>query len=70
MKGEPIPYCVTSMRSLRNALTRELVKHNRNIDLTSDPNFKHSQMCFKDAMKELKKIGKGTQKSNMQVLQA
>ena len=30
---EFIHYSVTSLRSLRNGLTRELVKHNRNIDL-------------------------------------
>ena len=50
---------MTSLRGLRNALTRELVKHNRNIDLTTDPSFKNSQAAFKDAAKELKRIGKG-----------
>ena len=57
--GDFIPYSLTSLRGLRNALTRELVKHNRNIDLTSDPKFKKSQTAFKDASKELKRIGKG-----------
>ena len=68
--GEFIPYCVTSLRSLCNGLTRELVKHNRNIDLTTDPNFKHSQSCFKDAMKELKKIGKGAIRSYPEINRA
>ena len=57
--GEFEHYSLTSLRSLRNGLTRELGKHNRNIDLTTDPMFKKSQMAFKDASKELKKIGKG-----------
>ena len=61
--GENERYSITSLRSLRNGLTRELVKHNRNIDLTSDPNFKKSQMAFKDACKELKKICKGSIKT-------
>ena len=52
-------YSLTSLRGLRNALTRELVKYNRNINLTNDPKFKKSQMAFKDASKELKRIGKG-----------
>ena len=57
--GEFQHYSLTSLRGLRNALTRELVKHNRNIDLTTDPAFKKSQSAFKDASKELKRIGKG-----------
>ena len=68
--GEYIPYCLTSLRSLRNGLTRELVKHNRNIDLTSDPQYKKSQMLFKDASKELKKIGKGKITSYPEILKA
>ena len=35
--GEFQHYSLTSLRNLHNALTRELVKHNRNIDLTTDP---------------------------------
>ena len=58
--GEYEHYSLTSLRNLRNALTRELVKHGRNIDLTTDTHYKQSQMSFKDAAKELKKIGKGT----------
>ena len=42
----------------------------RNIDLTSDPKFKHSQSSFKDAIKELKKIGKGKVKSYPEIEQA
>ena len=57
--GEFEQYSITSLRNLRNALTRELVKHNRNIDLTNYPPYKKSQAAFKDACKELKKIGKG-----------
>ena len=52
--GDFTHYSLTSLHGLRNALTRELVKHNRNIDLTTDPSFKKSQMAFKDASKELK----------------
>ena len=58
-KGEQIPYSVTSMRNMRNALTRELNIHGKFIDLTTDPMFKQSQMAFKDACKELKEMGRG-----------
>ena len=57
--GDFIHYSLTSLCGLRNALIRELVKHNRNIDLTTDPSFKNSQAALKDAAKELKCIGKG-----------
>ena len=43
---------------------------NRNIDLTTDPAFKQSQMAFKDASKELKKIGKGSIKSYPEIAHA
>ena len=56
-KGEFLPYTITSLRNLRNALTRELNIHGRYIDLTNDPKFKNSQMAFKDACKELKEMG-------------
>ena len=68
--GDYEHYCVTSLRSLCNGFTRELVKHNRNIDLTSDPMFKKSQSAFKDACKELKQIGKGTIKSYPEIIHA
>ena len=45
--GEFKHYSLTSLQGLRNALTHELVKHNRNIHLTNDPNFKKSQSAFK-----------------------
>ena len=68
--GDSVPYCVTSMRSLQNGLTRELGEHNRNIDLTSDPTFKKSQASFKDTCKELKKIRKGKITRYPEILQA
>ena len=68
--GEFQHYSLTSLQGLRNALTRELVKHNRNIDLTNDPAFKKSQSSFKDASKELKRIGKGVIHSYPEIIQA
>ena len=58
-EGNYIHYTITSLRNLRNALTRELNTHGRYIDLTTDPKFKQSQMAFKDACKELKELGRG-----------
>ena len=58
-KGEFLPYTITSLRNLRNALTRELNIHGRYIDLPNDPKYKNSQMAFKDACKELKELGRG-----------
>ena len=57
-QGEFIPYTVTSLRNMRNALTRELNNHGRFVDLTTDPHFKQSQTAFKDACKELKEMGR------------
>ena len=69
-EGQYQHYSLTSLRGLRNALTRELVKHNRNIDLTTDPLFKKSQSAFKDASKDLKRIGKGVIHSYPEIQQA
>ena len=55
----PDRYTIASLRNLRNGLSRCLSDHDKNIDLTNDPNFKLSQNSFKDACKELKQIGKG-----------
>ena len=57
--GEFMPYTITSLRNLRNTLTRELYIQGRYIDLTNDPKHKNSQMAFKDACKELKELGRG-----------
>ena len=55
----PDLYSIASLRNLRNGLSRCLAEHGKHIDLTTDPHFKKSQQSFKDACKELKKLGKG-----------
>ena len=52
-------YTIASLRNLRNGLSRFLQEHAHNIDLTTDAMYKKSQIAFKDACKELKKLGKG-----------
>ena len=55
----PERYTIASLRNLRNGLSRCLASHGKNIDLTTDEKFRHSQNAFKDACKELKQLGKG-----------
>ena len=59
----PERYTISSLRNLRNGLTRCLEEHSRKIDLTTDTKFRECQKCFQDTCKELKKIGKGQVKS-------
>ena len=59
--GDPYPhqYIIACLRNLRNSLSRCLAERGKNINLTTDENFRLSQKSFKDACKELKQLGKG-----------
>ena len=68
--GENEPYSVASLRNCCNAITRNLHTKGRYIDLSKDSKYVRSQKSFKDAVKELKKIGKGAVKSYPEICHA
>ena len=60
-------YTISSLRNLRNGISRCLEERGRGIDLTTDPKYQKSQKAFGDACKELKRIGKGEVKNHPEI---
>ena len=55
-------YKATSFENIRHALNRHLqsVPYNRKMDIIKDTEFSDANVCFKAALAELKRTGKGS----------
>ena len=55
-------YKATSFQNMGHALNRHLqgVPYNRKMDIIKDTEFSDANVCFKAALAELKRIGKGS----------
>jgi endo-1,4-beta-D-glucanase Y len=55
-------YKATSFKNIRHALNRHLqgVPYNRKMDIIKETTFSDANVCFKAALAELKRIGKGS----------
>lgn len=52
-------YNISSLKSIRYGVNRNLKRHGRKIDITKSESFTNNQQAFQDACKELKVLGYG-----------